>query len=63
MTENDRDLNDRTLWGDLKLNSPLLTFTVHARNSGMNENGRSPHDFYSEVSGLFLWLSLLIIIR
>ena len=30
---------------------------------GRNEKDRSPHDFYSEVSGRFsfLWMSLLII--
>ena len=55
---NDRDLNDRTLFGGLK-----MIMTLHDRILGRNKkNDRSPH---IEVSGRFsfLWLSQLIIIR
>ena len=52
---NDRDLNDRTLFGGLK-----MIMTLHDRILGRNKkNDRSPR---IEVSGRFhLWLSLLII--
>ena len=55
---NDRDLNDRTLFGGLK-----MIMTLHDRILGRNKkNDRSPH---IEMSGRFsfLWLSQLIIIR
>ena len=53
---NDRDFNDRTLFGGLK-----MIMTLHDRILGRNKkNDRSPH---IEMSGRFsfLWLSQLII--
>ena len=61
MTENDRDLNDRTLWGVENDNDRKWPWPEKTGIPGRTKIGRSPH---IEVSGRFhLWLSLFIIIR
>lgn len=54
---NDRDLNDRTLFGGLK-----MIMTLHDRILGRNKK-RPLSSYRGERSIFILWLSQLIIIR
>ena len=53
---NDRDLNDRTLFGGLK-----MIMTLHDRILGRNK--KRPLSSYRGERSIYLWMSLLIIIR